>query len=70
MVKNVVSLHFFQVDEIFGTLRDYYISVKLSEDVKVKSFDKNTKVRKPFYDFVCIAYCNANPSVFSLFRYS
>ena len=29
-----------KIDEIFGTLRDYYVSVKLSDDVKAKSFNK------------------------------
>ncbi|GIY05300.1 hypothetical protein CEXT_191171 [Caerostris extrusa] len=29
-----------KVDEIFGPIRDYYISVKLSEDVKANSFEK------------------------------
>ena len=29
-----------EIDEIFGTLRDYYASVKLSDDVKAKFFNK------------------------------
>ena len=29
-----------KIDEIFGTLRDYYVSVKLQDDVKAKSFKK------------------------------
>ena len=33
-----------QVDEIFGTLRDYYISVKLNDDVKASSFSPKQKV--------------------------
>jgi rRNA processing protein Gar1 len=33
-----------KVDEIFGSLKDYSISVKLSEDVKAKSFAANQKV--------------------------
>ena len=32
-----------KVDEIFGPIRDYYISVKLSEGVKAKSFNKDTE---------------------------
>ena len=34
-----------KIDEIFGTLRDYFVSVKLGEDVKAKSFAKE-QVRK------------------------
>ena len=30
-----------KVDEIFGTLRDFFVSVKLQGDVKAKSFDKD-----------------------------
>ena len=33
-----------KVDEIFGSLRDYYISVKLSDEVKAKSFATEQKV--------------------------
>ncbi len=29
-----------KIDEIFGTLRDYFVSVKLGDDVKAKSFNK------------------------------
>merc|ERR1719510_1399596 len=29
-----------KIDEIFGTLRDYFVSVKLQDDVKAKSFNK------------------------------
>ena len=32
------------MDEIFGTLRDYYISVKLNDDVKASSFTPKQKV--------------------------
>ena len=38
------SCVFFQVgkiDEIFGTLRDYFVSVNLSDTVKAKSFEKD-----------------------------
>ena len=28
-----------KIDEIFGTLRDYFVSVTLQDDVKAKSFD-------------------------------
>ena len=34
-----------KVDEIFGTIKDYSVSVKLSDDVKAKSFTSNQKVR-------------------------
>lgn len=33
-----------KVDEIFGSIKDYSVSVKLSDDVKVKSFTPNQKV--------------------------
>jgi H/ACA ribonucleoprotein complex subunit 1 len=33
-----------KVDEIFGSIKEYSISVKLSEDVKAKSFTPNQKV--------------------------
>merc|ERR1719232_2475923 len=29
-----------KIDEIFGTLRDYFVSVTLQDDVKAKSFKK------------------------------
>lgn len=32
-----------KVDEIFGPVRDYYFSVKLSENIKATSFKKNDK---------------------------
>jgi len=33
-----------KIDEIFGTIKDYSVSVKLSDDVKAKSFSPNQKV--------------------------
>lgn len=33
-----------KIDEIFGSIRDYSVSVKLSDDVKAKSFSINDKV--------------------------
>ncbi|CAL1286642.1 unnamed protein product, partial [Larinioides sclopetarius] len=33
-----------KIDEIFGPIRDYYVSVKLSDDVKANSFAKNQKI--------------------------
>lgn len=33
-----------KIDEIFGTLKDYYVSVKLSDEVKSKSFKPNDQV--------------------------
>merc|ERR1719148_194676 len=30
-----------KIDEIFGTLRDYFVSVNLSDTVKAKSFEKD-----------------------------
>ncbi|XP_067008322.1 probable H/ACA ribonucleoprotein complex subunit 1 [Anabrus simplex] len=33
-----------KIDEIFGTLRDYFVSVKVSEGIKAKSFAKQQKL--------------------------
>ena len=33
-----------KIDEIFGTIRNYYVSVRLSDEVKVNSFQVNDKV--------------------------
>lgn len=33
-----------KIDEIFGTIKEYSVSVKLSDDVKAKSFTPNQKV--------------------------
>lgn len=33
-----------KVDEIFGSIRNFYFSVKLSENMKAKSFSKSTKL--------------------------
>lgn len=33
-----------KIDEIFGNLRDYYVSVRLGENMKASSFKKNQKV--------------------------
>ncbi|XP_014298704.1 probable H/ACA ribonucleoprotein complex subunit 1 [Microplitis demolitor] len=33
-----------KIDEIFGNIRDYYVSIKLSENVKASSFEKNFKL--------------------------
>lgn len=35
-----------KIDEIFGNIRDYYVSIKLSENIKASSFEKATKVIK------------------------
>ena len=37
-----------KVDEIFGSIKEYSVSVKLSEDVKAKSFTPNQKVKMGF----------------------
>lgn len=34
-----------KIDEIFGTLRDYYVSIKLGENMKASSFKHAQKVR-------------------------
>lgn len=33
-----------KIDEIFGTVKDYFVSVRLSDEVKAKSFKVNDKV--------------------------
>jgi len=33
-----------KIDEIFGNIRDYFVSVKLSDDIKVKTFKPQQKV--------------------------
>ncbi|XP_012522520.1 probable H/ACA ribonucleoprotein complex subunit 1 [Monomorium pharaonis] len=33
-----------KIDEIFGNIRDYYVSIKLSENVKAASFEKNVQL--------------------------
>ncbi|XP_011867184.1 PREDICTED: probable H/ACA ribonucleoprotein complex subunit 1 [Vollenhovia emeryi] len=33
-----------KIDEIFGNIRDYYVSVKLSENVKAGSFEKDAQL--------------------------
>lgn len=40
-----------KIDEIFGNIRDYYVSVKLSDDIKVKFFEPNQKVSIKTYNF-------------------
>lgn len=48
-----------KIDEIFGTIRDYYVSVKLTEDIKVKSFKRNQKVSITiFYSFQPFFFMN------------
>lgn len=36
-----------KIDEIFGNIRDYYVSIRLSENIKASSFVKDTPV-SPF----------------------
>ena len=33
-----------KIDEIFGTIREYHVSVKLSEGMKAKSFEKDKQL--------------------------
>ncbi|XP_076249258.1 gar1 ribonucleoprotein [Calliopsis andreniformis] len=33
-----------KIDEIFGNIRDYYVSIKLSENIRASSFEKDTKL--------------------------
>lgn len=34
-----------KIDEIFGTLRDYSVTIKLSDNLKASSFNKMQKVK-------------------------
>ena len=34
-----------KIDEIFGNIRDYYVSIKLAENMKASSFQKDTQVQ-------------------------
>lgn len=36
--------HIGKIDEIFGNIRDYYVSVKLSDNIKASSFKKDDQV--------------------------
>lgn len=38
-----------KIDEIFGPIRDYYVSVKLADNIKGRSFNKNDKVKTIVY---------------------
>jgi H/ACA ribonucleoprotein complex subunit 1 len=40
-----------KIDEIFGNIRDYYVSIKLTDDIRVKSFKPNQKVSLNIYNF-------------------
>lgn len=43
-----------KIDEIFGSLHDYFVSVKLTNDMKATSFKVNDKVL--FFSYVIINY--------------
>lgn len=38
-----------KIDEIFGNLRDYYVTIKLGENMKASSFKQQQKVSKIFW---------------------
>ena len=42
-----------KIDEIFGNIRDYYVSIKLSENIKANGFQKDAKVQSNVQAF-CI----------------
>lgn len=47
-----------KIDEIFGNLHDYYVSVKLTTDIKAASFNVDDKVRFSELHFVeFLQYC-------------
>lgn len=39
-----------KIDEIFGNLRDYFVSIRLGENMKASSFKKNQKVKYFLFD--------------------
>jgi rRNA processing protein Gar1 len=39
-----------KIDEIFGTLRDFFVSVKLSDEVKAHSFKKGQQVKPSLHE--------------------
>lgn len=43
-----------KIDEIFGNLRDYFVSVKLTTDLKASSFNVDDKVR--FLGLGCVKF--------------
>ncbi len=43
-----------KIDEIFGTLKDYCVSVKLSDDVKATSFKDKDEVCTFYLEIFCI----------------
>lgn len=45
-----------KIDEIFGNIRDYYVSIKLSENIKASSFQKDTQVFFFFFNIYEITY--------------
>jgi rRNA processing protein Gar1 len=53
-----------KIDEIFGTLKDYYVSVKLSDDVKATSFQNKDEV---YILIFLIIFVNRNENVYCFF---
>lgn len=47
--------HIGKIDEIFGNIRDYYVSVKLSDNIKASSFKKDDQV----LEITILAYINS-----------
>lgn len=44
-----------KIDEIFGTLRDYFVTIKLSENMKASSFTQLQKVKLSFFSNLLIS---------------
>ena len=44
MLGYIFNYQIGKIDEIFGTIKEYYVSVKLSDDVKAKSFEANKQL--------------------------
>lgn len=55
-----------KIDEIFGNLRDYFVSIRLGENMKASGFKKNQKVKFNFR----FVYSNLNVSVAAFHRSS
>jgi rRNA processing protein Gar1 len=48
-----------KIDEIFGPIKDYYVSVKLGENIKAKSFKPKDEVSLWIIYKSCIMLCQA-----------
>ena len=57
-----------KIDEIFGTLREFFVSVKLSDEVKAQSFKKGQQVLHRLSSMSFIDFIESQPRAFNLLR--